>query len=131
MSIRARMQHQASGKTYWDDFAVAEGNITRVNGQEVKTVPVVFNLVQNYPNPFNPVTTVEFSLPNDDQVNLAIYDLLGKRIRTLIDGKYSAGEHKVVWDATDESGKSVSSGTYFYVLTTKNARMTRKMTLLK
>ncbi len=131
MSIRARMQHQASGKTYWDDFAVAEGNITRVNGQEVKTVPVVFNLVQNYPNPFNPVTTVEFSLPNDDQVNLAIYDLLGKRIRTLIDGKYQAGDHRVVWDATDESGKSVSSGTYFYVLTTKNARMTRKMTLLK
>ena len=131
MSLRARLQQQATGNAYWDDFAVVEGNVTKVDGKELVVNPIAYKLTQNYPNPFNPTTTIEFAIPEDGHVDVAIYNLLGKRMRTLIDRKLNAGNHQVVWDGRDEKGQLVASGTYIYVLNLKNARMVRKMTFLK
>ncbi len=131
MSIRARLQHQATGKVYWDDFAVVEGNVTRVPGMDPVTVPLLYTLDQNYPNPFNPETRITFSIAKDEKVELVIYDLLGNHVRTLVSGHKKAGNHEVVWDGRDQSGRLSASGVYFYVLQTKDARLMRKMTLLK
>ncbi|MBN1541701.1 carbohydrate binding domain-containing protein, partial [candidate division KSB1 bacterium] len=131
MSIRARMQHQAVGNVYWDDFAVVEGNVTRVGGTDLPVAPLVYSLAQNHPNPFNPSTTIRFNLPQTEQVSLVVYDLLGKIVRTLVDGVREAGEHSVLWDGRDETGLAASSGIYFYVLNTPRTRLVRKMMFVK
>lgn len=131
MSIRARLQHQATGKVYWDDFAVVEGNVTKVPGVDGNATPAVYRLEQNYPNPFNPETRISFTLPADGKVDLAVFDLLGNQVRTLVSTSLRAGEHQIIWDGRDEANRMAASGVYFYVLKTNDARMTRKMTLLK
>ena len=131
MSIRARLQHQTTGKVYWDDFAVVEGNVTKVKDIELASQPDQYELNQNYPNPFNPTTMINFSLPNTDRVELSVFNILGEKVRTLIDGEITAGSHQVVWDGRNYNGTMMSSGHYFYVLSTANAKLTRRMTLLK
>ena len=76
--------------------------------------PLVFDtaLTANYPNPFNPKTTIPYSLAESAQVEMTIYNILGQRIRTLLDGHQSPGAYSVVWDGRDEQGRSVSSGVY-------------------
>ena len=86
---------------------------------------------QNYPNPFNPTTTIAFTIPKNLQVYLGIYDMTGKLIKTLIDAPIEAGYHTVMWDGTDDNGRSVSSGVYFYKLKSKGYEETKKMLLLK
>ena len=81
--------------------------ITSVNGG---SVPINFELSQNYPNPFNPSTTIEYSLPKSGNVHIAIFDLLGKKVRTLISGKQQAGRYSVLWDATNDEGMTVLDG---------------------
>ncbi|MDZ7314821.1 MAG: carbohydrate binding domain-containing protein [candidate division KSB1 bacterium] len=130
MSIRARLQHQATGNVYWDDFAVLEGNTTQVNGRPVE-LPVRFELAQNYPNPFNPTTTIRFALAESQPVRLEIYNLLGEKVRTLLDGKMEAGIHSLTWDGRGDDGALLPSGNYFYVLSADKAKLTRRMTLLK
>lgn len=94
-------------------------------------IPGVFELRQNYPNPFNPTTRIEFSLERAMDVELSIYNVIGQKIATLIDGFYSVGTYEVEWDATDETGRKVASGIYFYRLTTDEYSRTRKMMLMK
>ena len=89
-------------------------------------VPHVFYLSQNYPNPFNPTTTVAYSLPSAQNVNLTVYNVLGQTVVTLVDQVQQAGPHQAEWNAND-----VSSGVYFYRLTTDENVETRKMLLLK
>jgi methionine-rich copper-binding protein CopC len=89
-------------------------------------VPQEFYMAQNYPNPFNPSTTFEFALPVAGHVNLDVFNVLGQKVETVVDENLNAGIHQVVWDATD-----VSSGVYFYRLTTSDNTETRKMMLLK
>ena len=78
-------------------------------------VPTRTRLLPNYPNPFNPSTTIRYAVAGTGpcQVILGVYDVLGRRIRTLIDGVQPAGEYLAVWDGTDDHGRSVASGTYF------------------
>ncbi|RKY76046.1 hypothetical protein DRQ12_10820 [candidate division KSB1 bacterium] len=71
-----------------------------------------FALQQNFPNPFNTQTTIEYQLPRSSYVCLEIYDLLGRRVRTLVDGKKEAGVHRVEWDGKNMLGKNVASGVY-------------------
>ena len=94
-------------------------------------LPKEFAISQNYPNPFNPTTMIKFQLPKEQFVTLKVYDLLGKEIRTLVEGNIQAGYHKVVWDATDNFGNKVTSGIYFYRITAGNNVVTKKMLLLK
>lgn len=88
-------------------------------------------LVQNFPNPFNPTTTISFSLAENTHVMLAIYDVRGAQIRTLINDRKVAGDFRVSWDGRNDSGEVVSSGVYFYRLVAGRFSATKKMVLLK
>jgi hypothetical protein len=89
------------------------------------------SLSNNYPNPFNPQTTITFNLPSPGEIDISIFNLLGQKVATIASGQYAAGEHRVVWDGKDDNGNSVSSGLYFYRLTTDGKTLTKKMVLLK
>ncbi|MEJ2634930.1 MAG: T9SS type A sorting domain-containing protein [Calditrichia bacterium] len=90
-----------------------------------------FTLEQNYPNPFNPVTNIHFTVPSRGQVSLAVYNVLGQRIRTLFNNIVSPGNYQVRWNGRDDHGVQMGSGIYFYRLEGKNFSMTRKMILIK
>jgi subtilisin family serine protease len=94
-------------------------------------LPDKLTLYQNYPNPFNPATTISFRLEQKARVNLTVYNILGERVKVLIDGDREAGSQAVTWDGTDANGASVASGVYFYRLTADDQTLTRKMSLLK
>jgi hypothetical protein len=95
--------------------------------------PVADNVVLhgNYPNPFNPETKISFSLTQDQEIELTVYNLKGQNVRTLYNGITSSGEQSIVWNGKDDDGKSVGSGLYFYKLKTKDKELTKKMLLLK
>ena len=93
--------------------------------------PEDFQLQQNYPNPFNPETVISFQLPVASEVKLAIYDVTGRRVRTLVQAKRPAGSHEVVWDGRDDAGNPVPSGQYFVELQAGNAVSSRKLLLAK
>jgi hypothetical protein len=95
-------------------------------GPAAGEVPLEYALEQNYPNPFNPSTRIAFALPRDSRVRIEVYDLVGRKVATLIDDDLSAGTHSVDFDASRHS-----SGVYFYALTTPGQVMTRKMMLVK
>jgi hypothetical protein len=88
-------------------------------------------LAQNYPNPFNPQTTIAFSLAQRANVHLAIYDVNGALVHTLVNGVRPAGPSSASWDGRDMNGALVSSGVYFYKLVAGGFTQTKKMVLLK
>ena len=94
-------------------------------------LPTSYGLSQNYPNPFNPSTTFEYALPTASHVELSIFNVLGQRVITLVDGRQEAGYHYPTWNGTSESGSEVASGIYFYRLTAGDFVTTKKMMLLK
>ena len=94
-------------------------------------VPDEFTLHQNYPNPFNPVTTLRYDLPENSYVNVTVYDMLGREIRTLVNTTQDAGFKSVIWDATNEYGNPVSAGVYLYKIQAGEFVQTKKMVLLK
>jgi hypothetical protein len=95
------------------------------------SVPTDYVLRQNYPNPFNAGTTITYALAGPVHVELEIFNTLGQRVRTLIDGTLPAREHTAFWDGCDDNGNSVSTGVYLYRLTAGDWTLTRKMMLLK
>lgn len=97
----------------------------------IEILPSNYALDQNYPNPFNPETVIRFSLPIPSNVKIKIFDVLGNEIRTLIDEERSSGKHSIYWNATDNFGKRVSSGVYFYTITADKFVETKKMVLMK
>jgi len=102
-----------------------------IKSDDMEEVPEIFSLDQNYPNPFNPTTIIQFSIPNSVKVELNIYDIMGKKVRSLINSKYSAGNYESVWDGTNENGLSVSSGIYFYQIKAGNQVAVKKMSFMK
>ena len=97
----------------------------------IDNIPEAYALGQNYPNPFNPVTVIEYELPDDAYMNLAIYDVLGRKIRTLVSGMQPPGYAEVRWNGTDARGNKVGSGIYFYRIETGKFSKTHKMVLMK
>ncbi len=89
-------------------------------------MPNQISLSQNHPNPFNVSTTIRYDLPNQSDVTIEIYDILGRKVETIIDGWQPAGAHSVVWDAED-----VSSGVYFYRIQAGEYAESRSCLLLK
>ncbi len=88
--------------------------------------------ILNYPNPFNPSTTIEFSIQNDSQIELSVFNIKGQKIKTLAQNEFTRGNHSIIWNGDDESGKSVSSGIYFYKLIVNNKTdVIKKCLLLK
>jgi hypothetical protein len=95
-------------------------------------IPDELALIQNYPNPFNMETMISFSLPSTDDVELVVYDLLGRKVATLYSGPAEAGTTNVRWDGRSSSGDEIASGVYYYTLTVSGGESrTRRMTLLK
>ena len=89
-------------------------------------------LGQNYPNPFNPSTTISFELEASGPVQLRIYDVSGRLVRTLVDdSELSAGDHQAIWSGQDQSGRAVAAGVYFYNLEVEGYSRTKRMTMVK
>ena len=94
-------------------------------------VPTGYTLMQNYPNPFNPTTQIAFTLPQTQRVTLSVYNILGQKVATLVDGVVTAGMHMVTWNARDDHGMELPSGVYFYRLSAGAFSEARKMVLLR
>ena len=101
------------------------------SNDEINQLPHAFNLYNNYPNPFNPVTTLRYDLPEDALVNITIYDIMGRIVRTLINSQQNAGFKSIQWNATNDAGSPLSAGLYLYKIQADNFVQTRKMVLLK
>jgi hypothetical protein len=120
------------GGTFTQAGGVSANYVARWNSgtsrveQLSPTAPKTFLLEQNYPNPFNPSTTIRYQLPVASEVKLEIYDVLGKKIATLVNERQSAGSYQVVWNAS-----GLSSGTYFYRLQAGTFVETKKMIMVK
>lgn len=85
------------------------------------SVPEAFVLFPNYPNPFDSTTVVSFRLASDAKVNLSVFNVLGQKVRTLINGKRSSGMNSALWDGMNDSGEPVRSGLYLFEITVKTA----------
>ncbi len=93
--------------------------------------PGLLLVEQNAPNPFNPITTIAFTVTDEVRVSIEVYDLLGRRVRTLLSERVSAGRHTLVWDARDDGGRVVSSGVYLCRISRGDRAVTRKMLYLR
>jgi len=102
-----------------------------VENDEESKAPLSFSLKQNFPNPFNSETVIEYFLPKESQVKITIYNLLGQRVKTILDRRESAGHKRVIWDGKNEKEDVVGSGIYFYHMEAGEFAQTNKMILLK
>lgn len=131
--IYLREGEEAEG--YDEVFRVLEtGQVNAVPtavGEPIEALPGMTVLGHNYPNPLNPGTVIPFDLVAESHVSLTIYDLLGQRVRTLVQGATKPGRHAVRWDGRDQAGRQVGTGVYVYRLVVGNHRLTRKLLVLK
>ena len=126
----------APGTTLYYSYALIEGGTETVRSPEtevtVGAVPsMMTRLLPNVPNPFNPMTRVRFELEASQQIQVAVFDLSGRHIRTLVDGTLGAGPHERVWDGRDDLGRQAPSGAYYVRLVTSSRVDHHKMMLLK
>ncbi len=109
-----------------------ERDVIDAAGGGNKYVPTISTLVQNHPNPFNPNTVISYEIAVSGLVSIQIYDVSGHLVRTLVDEWKGIGRHVQPWDGTDNKGATVTSGVYFYRMTSPGfVSRTRKMLLLK
>jgi hypothetical protein len=94
-------------------------------------VPVKYRLMQNVPNPFNPATVIQFDIPEDTFISLTVYDILGRKIKSLITERLPAGSYFIHWDGTNEEGYKVPSGVYFCILSSNQYFSSKKMILAR
>ncbi len=94
-------------------------------------VPFEYILYQNYPNPFNPITKIRYDIPKNEFVSINIYDVTGRKVKSLIGENQVAGYRSITWDGTNNLGQSVSAGMYIYMIQAGQYRESRKMVLLK
>ncbi|UCB51654.1 MAG: DUF333 domain-containing protein [Candidatus Zixiibacteriota bacterium] len=124
---------------YWSDFESNPGypDCYEIPGEgggvdyHPNAPPKKFSVAQNYPNPFNPSTAIEYALPKDTWVRITIYNILGRKVRTLFDGHQSAGHRRIVWDSKDDEGREVASGIYFYQIKAGEFTQSKKMVIPK
>ena len=122
-------QYNTSAEMYSNSAGsatVVSGSMSTNIDEDSVGIPLEYALSQNYPNPFNPTTSIRFALPESGQVQLDIYNMLGQRVMTLVNGPMSLGNHTVTFDAS-----SLSSGLFLYRLQAGNVVLSKKMTLLK
>lgn len=114
-----------------DGVYILRNNLLTSIASNPATRPVGFHLAQNYPNPFNPETVISYQLSVVNDVTVTVYDLLGRKVRTLADRRQSAGQYSVAWDGRDDAGKPVAGGVYFFQLQAGELRAVRKGILVK
>ena len=98
---------------------------------DIIVFPEVFALRQNYPNPFNPVTTIAYDIPEIANVRIDMYNILGQKVRTLVNGTHQPGMYHVRWNGTNDFGNPVSSGMYFYRISSEEFISVKKLVLMK
>jgi hypothetical protein len=115
--------------------ATSEGlglfNTTMLSSDLGSTVPDKYGLNANFPNPFNPVTFITYDLAGDGQVDLSVYNIVGRKVKTLVNNYETAGRKTTAWYGVDDSGNPLSAGMYFYRLTAGGKVFTKKMVLMK
>ena len=121
------------GTIYIDDLRIVRKEVVGITADSpVATLPDRFELHQNFPNPFNPETTIRFAVPHrSTDIDLTIYDMLGRQVRHLIARRLSPGIHEVRWNGENDAGSAVASGTYLYRLQAGDVQLVRRMVLLK
>ncbi|RMH89433.1 MAG: T9SS C-terminal target domain-containing protein, partial [Calditrichaeota bacterium] len=119
-------------------LAIPPTAVVGLGDPDEEVLPQRLELLPNYPNPFNPATTIVFTLPRVSRITLHIYDITGRKVRTLVNEQMPAGRHEVVWDGTNDAGRPVASGVYFYRFTAsplegglRGVSQTRKMVLMR
>ncbi|HIB52633.1 MAG TPA: T9SS type A sorting domain-containing protein, partial [Candidatus Marinimicrobia bacterium] len=98
---------------------------------DIVVLPEVFALRQNYPNPFNPVTTIAYDIPEIANVRIDMYNILGQKVRTLVNGTHQPGVYHVRWNGTNDFGNPLSSGMYFYRISSEQFISVKKLVLMK
>ncbi len=127
----------SSFSSYSEDLTPYESKIVILSNSPLTEVaeksqqPLSYKLIQNYPNPFNPTTTIMYEIPNTEKVTLEIYDILGRRVTTLVNNVQKQGRYHVLWNGRNSFGQTVSSGVYFYRLLSGNFINVKKMIMLK
>ncbi len=117
----------SAGQTSVDAQKFTTDQVFSSNEEEnISGIPAGYNLEQNYPNPFNPSTNIQFTINEPGAVTLKVYDMTGREVASILDGRMNAGEHTVRFDAS-----ALSSGVYIYVMQSNGVRLTNKMTLIK
>ncbi len=134
--VRLRFKMTTNSSTtrngvYLDDFTLYWRRVVGIDNGQQTELPIRFSLQQNYPNPFNANTEISFSLSRAGMAQIDIYDLGGRKLKTLHSGDMKAGSHSLLWDGRNESGDLVGSGVYFYRLKAESNVIVKKMTLLK
>ncbi len=113
-------------------YQVIASDPQAIGSNDLGQAPNEFQSAQNYPNPFNPTTNIRFTLPVADNVNIVVFDVLGRKVATLTNNQpFSANTHVVNWNGTNDAGMKVGSGVYFYQINTSNHSATKKMILMK
>jgi hypothetical protein len=130
-TIRVNGQETEEAFTYEADGSRVLVSSLTLKGGHSNAIPTRYSLNQNYPNPFNPETTISYELPADSKVELSVYNILGERVATLVNEFKPAGYYEVAWNGTRDDGTTVSSGIYFYRLSTDDYVKSMKMTLMK
>lgn len=119
----------AAAKTFKDLLPELQVNLEDLT--VANALPTMFSLSQNHPNPFNPTTRIEFSVPEDTRVRVEIYNLLGEKVRTLVDAEKEAGNHTILWDSKDSSGIEMPAGVYLIQMNAGSFSDMKKMMLVK
>ena len=114
---------------YFDNISFYSNSVGVDNRNE--TFPQRFALDQNFPNPFNPSTRIRYNVLEKEFVNITIYDMMGRQVKTLINQSQDAGFKSIIWNATNDHGKAVSAGIYLYQIQAGEYISTKKMVLLK
>ncbi|MDP8204943.1 MAG: C25 family cysteine peptidase [Candidatus Tenebribacter mawsonii] len=131
-TAQLRFVFGSAGLITGEGWYIDDVHYSNTSGSNDETItPIMNKLHANFPNPFNPTTTISFSLKEAGNVDLDVYNIKGQKVKTLIHANLPAENHQVVWNGKDDSGKSVSSGIYFYKMKTASYTSTRKMILLK
>ena len=111
---------------------ITQGALEEALGTElIDITPDVFYLYQNYPNPFNPSTIISYNLPIDSHVNIAIFDVLGRKVKTLTDQYMKVGKNLIQWNGVNDQGKLVAGGVYIYKIQSGDYKESKKMILVK
>ena len=138
-SVWRRRNHPEALAEFFDGLVVAATHGKGVYSIDIPAgtpvdesiIPRVAQLGQNVPNPFNPMTTIKFNLPASGKATLAVFDVAGKRVRTLVDGTVEQGDHQVTWNGADDGGRPAAAGVYLYRLDSGAIHEVKRMTLVR
>jgi hypothetical protein len=129
--VSLRLKDKEAKFTVNGSFKLNDNLGSTLSDLSVKQIPTQFELSQNYPNPFNPTTKIKYQVASDSKVNLTIYNTLGQKVKTLVNGIQEAGYYTIEWNGTNDFGQKLSSGVYIYRMEAGSFVKVNKMNLLK